>query len=138
MQDHSNDNKEAMKRAFSPEFRNRLDGIIQFKPLPASIIDSVVDKFLIELQAQLDDKKVVLEVDDDARKWLGERGYDQYMGARPMQRLIQDELKKPLAEMILFGSLAENGGFVHVSVGDKEDGATGLILEVEDQTAEPA
>ena len=138
LQDHSNDNKEAMKRAFSPEFRNRLDGIIQFKPLPASIIDSVVDKFLIELQAQLDDKKVVLEVDDDARKWLGERGYDQYMGARPMQRLIQDELKKPLAEMILFGSLAENGGFVHVSVGDKKDGETGLILEVEDQTAEPA
>ncbi|XID74039.1 ATP-dependent Clp protease ATP-binding subunit ClpA [Alkanindiges sp. WGS2144] len=138
LQDHSNDNKEAMKRAFSPEFRNRLDAIIQFKPLPASIIDSVVDKFLIELQAQLDDKKVVLEVDAAARKWLGERGYDQYMGARPMQRLIQDELKKPLAEMILFGSLAENGGFVHVSVGDKEDGETGLILEVEDQTAEPA
>lgn len=138
LQDHSNDNKEAMKRGFSPEFRNRLDAIIQFKPLPHVIIDSVVDKFLIELQAQLDDKKVVLEVDQEARKWLGERGYDQYMGARPMQRLIQDELKKPLAEMILFGSLAEHGGFVHVSVGDKEDGETGLILEVENQTAEPA
>lgn len=138
LQDHSNDNKEAMKRTFAPEFRNRLDAIVQFKPLPEAIIDSVVDKFLIELQAQLDDKKVVLEVDDEARTWLGKRGYDQFMGARPMQRLIQDELKKPLAEMILFGSLAENGGFVHVTLGEKEDGEKGLILEVENQTAEPA
>lgn len=138
-QDHSSDNKEAMKRAFSPEFRNRLDAIIQFKALPAGVIDSVVDKFLIELQAQLDDKKVVLEVDQDARTWLAERGYDQFMGARPMQRLIQDELKKPLAEMILFGALADHGGTVHVSVGHKKDGETGLILEVEENhTPEPA
>jgi ATP-dependent Clp protease ATP-binding subunit ClpA len=139
LQDHSNDNKEAMKRSFAPEFRNRLDAIIQFKPLPISIVDSVVDKFLIELQAQLDDKKVVLEVDEAARLWLSEKGYDQFMGARPMQRLIQDELKKPLAEMILFGSLADNGGVVHVSVGEKDDGDKGLILEVvENPTAEPA
>lgn len=137
-QDHSTDNQEAMKRGFSPEFRNRLDAIIQFKPLLTNTIDSVVDKFLIELQAQLDDKKVVLEVDNKARTWLAERGYDQFMGARPMQRLIQEELKKPLAEMILFGSLAENGGFVHVSVGKKPNGDTGLVLEVEDSAVEPA
>lgn len=133
LQDHATDNGEAMKRAFSPEFRNRLDAVIQFKPLPTSIVDSVVDKFLTELQAQLDDKKVVLEVDADARLWLAERGYDRMMGARPMQRLIQDELKKPLAEKILFGELADNGGVVRVRVGDN-----GLVLEVMEDQTEPA
>ena len=133
LQDHATDNLESMKRAFSPEFRNRLDAVIQFKPLPTSIVDSVVDKFLTELQAQLDDKKVVLEVDADARLWLAERGYDRMMGARPLQRLIQDELKKPLAEKILFGELAENGGVVRVRVGD-----TGLVLEVMEDQTEPA
>lgn len=133
LQDHSSDNGEAMKRAFSPEFRNRLDAVIQFKPLPTSIVDSVVDKFLTELQAQLDDKKVVLEVEPDARLWLAERGYDRMMGARPMQRLIQDELKKPLAEKILFGELADHGGVVRVSVGEK-----GLVLEVMEDQTEPA
>ncbi len=133
LQDHATDNGEAMKRAFSPEFRNRLDAVIQFKPLPTSIVDSVVDKFLTELQAQLDDKKVVLEVDADARLWLAERGYDRMMGARPLQRLIQDELKKPLAEKILFGELADNGGVVRVRVGD-----AGLVLEVMQDQTEPA
>jgi len=133
LQDHAADNGEAMKRAFSPEFRNRLDAVIQFKPLPTSIVDSVVDKFLTELQAQLDDKKVVLEVDAEARLWLAERGYDRMMGARPMQRLIQDELKKPLAEKILFGELADNGGVVRVKVGD-----TGLVLEIMQDQTEPA
>ena len=127
-QDHSNDNADAMKRAFSPEFRNRLDAIVQFKPLPTSVIESVVDKFLVELQAQLDDKRVILEVDEAAREWLSEKGYDRLMGARPMQRLIQDELKKPLAEMILFGDLV-NGGTVEVTVNDA-DQPTGLKLEV--------
>lgn len=127
-QDHSNDNADAMKRAFSPEFRNRLDAIVQFKPLPTSVIESVVDKFLVELQAQLDDKRVILEVDEAAREWLSEKGYDRLMGARPMQRLIQDELKKPLAEMILFGDLV-NGGTVEVTVNDT-DQPTGLKLEV--------
>ena len=138
-QDNSNDNQEAMKRAFSPEFRNRLDGVIQFKALPTMVIDSVVDKFLTELQAQLDDKKVVLEVDQSARDWLAANGYDRLMGARPMQRLIQEHLKKPLAEMILFGELAEYGGNVAVTV-KKEDGKDiGLQLTVfEDQTVEPA
>lgn len=92
-QDNSNDNQEAMKKAFSPEFRNRLDGVIQFKALPNTIIENVVDKFLTELQAQLDEKKVVLEVDQSAREWMAENGYDRLMGARPMQRLIQEHLK---------------------------------------------
>ena len=138
-QDNSNDNQEAMKKAFSPEFRNRLDGVIQFKALPTTVIENVVDKFLTELQAQLDDKKVILEVDQDAREWMAEHGYDRLMGARPMQRLIQEHLKKPLAEMILFGELAEHGGNVAVSVKKENGKAVGLKLEVfEDQTAEPA
>lgn len=137
-QDHSHDNQEIMKKAFSPEFRNRLDAVIQFAPLPTSVVDSVVDKFLVELQAQLDDKKVLLEVDEDARLWLAERGYDRLMGARPMQRLIQEELKKPLAEKILFGELAENGGTVRVHVGER-DGKSALVLEVAKQNeVEPA
>ncbi|OTG64865.1 ATP-dependent Clp protease ATP-binding subunit ClpA [Acinetobacter sp. ANC 4470] len=138
-QDNSNDNKDAMKKAFSPEFRNRLDGIIQFNALPTTVIENVVDKFLTELQAQLDDKQVVLDVDQSAREWMAENGYDRLMGARPMQRLIQEHLKKPLAEMILFGELAEHGGNVAVSVKQENGKAVGLKLEVfEDQTAEPA
>ena len=112
-QDHSRDNSEAMKRMFTPEFRNRLDAIIQFNPLDQNVIVSVVDKFLVELQAQLDDKKVVLEIDDAVRNYLAEKGYDRLMGARPMNRLIQDEIKKPLAEQILFGDLV-NGGTVSI------------------------
>ena len=126
-QDNSSDNSEAMKRAFTPEFRNRLDAIIQFQPLPMSVIVSVVDKFLVELQAQLDDKQVVLEVDAAAREWLAERGYDRTMGARPMQRLIQDQLKKPLAEMILFGELV-NGGNVDVTLNEAGDGLSLTVV----------
>lgn len=125
-QDHSSDAMEALKRLFTPEFRNRLDAVIQFKSLTLDIVKGVVDKFLTELQAQLDEKHVVLHVDDDARLWLAEHGYDEKMGARPMQRLIQEKLKKPLAEMILFGELAESGGEVDISVG--EDGE--ICLEV--------
>ncbi|MFW6346540.1 MAG: ATP-dependent Clp protease ATP-binding subunit ClpA, partial [Halomonas sp.] len=113
---------------FSPEFRNRLDGIIQFHALPGSVVRSVVDKFLVELQAQLDEKRVQLDVDEAARAWLAERGYDPDMGARPMARLIQEKLKKPLAEMILFGELSEYGGVVHVSV---EEGELHLATESE-------
>jgi ATP-dependent Clp protease ATP-binding subunit ClpA len=125
-QDNSTDAMETIRKLFTPEFRNRLDAIIQFAALDEKVILGVVDKFLTELQAQLDDKKVMLHVDDDARKWLGERGYDKTMGARPMARLIQEEIKKPLAEMILFGALAEKGGDVHVSVQDGK-----LDLEVD-------
>ncbi|MGM0677621.1 ATP-dependent Clp protease ATP-binding subunit ClpA [Ectothiorhodospira marina] len=116
-QDHSSDAMEVLKRTFSPEFRNRLDSIIQFKALDAVTIANVVDKFLIQLQAQLDEKKVVLAVDDEARAWLAEHGYDPKMGARPMARVIQDQIKKPLAEEVLFGRLV-GGGEVHVGVKD--------------------
>ncbi|GAA0802354.1 ATP-dependent Clp protease ATP-binding subunit ClpA [Psychrobacter piscatorii] len=119
-QDHSRDNTESLKRVFTPEFRNRLDAIIQFNPLDTSVVVSVVDKFLVELQVQLDDKQVTLEIDDDVRDYLADKGYDRLMGARPMQRLIQDEIKKPLASMILFGDLV-NGGVVHLTLAPKTD-----------------
>jgi ATP-dependent Clp protease ATP-binding subunit ClpA len=89
---------------------------VQFGALKSNIIKTVVDKFLTELQAQLDEKRVVLEVDSKARAWLAENGYDEKMGARPMQRLIQDEIKQKLAESILFGELAKDGGIAKVSV----------------------
>ncbi|MGC3873986.1 ATP-dependent Clp protease ATP-binding subunit ClpA [Halomonas sp. GXIMD04776] len=119
-QDHSSDGMEIIRKTFTPEFRNRLDGIIQFHGLAPSIVRNVVDKFLVELQAQLDEKRVQLDVDEQARAWLAEKGYDPEMGARPMARVLQEKLKKPLAEMILFGELAENGGVVHVTVDGDE------------------
>ncbi|SHF02509.1 ATP-dependent Clp protease ATP-binding subunit ClpA [Modicisalibacter ilicicola DSM 19980] len=119
-QDHSTDGMEIIRKTFSPEFRNRLDGIIQFHGLAPSIVRNVVDKFLVELQAQLDEKRVQLDIDEQARAWLAEKGYDPEMGARPMARVIQEKLKKPLAELILFGELAENGGLVHVTVEGDE------------------
>jgi ATP-dependent Clp protease ATP-binding subunit ClpA len=128
-QNHASDGMTAIRRMFSPEFRNRLDGIIQFKSLTPAIIRGVVDKFLTELQAQLDEKKVVLHVDDAASAWLAEKGYDDSMGARPMKRLIQEQLKKPLAEMILFGELAEEGGSVDITVGDDGNLALHVVSE---------
>jgi ATP-dependent Clp protease ATP-binding subunit ClpA len=119
-QDHSSDAMETIKRMFSPEFRNRLDAMVQFGALKPEIIKTVVDKFLVQLQAQLDEKKVHLEVDDAARDWLAEHGYDEKMGARPMARLIQEKIKKPLAEAVLFGDLAKSGGEVLVSLVDGE------------------
>ena len=118
-QDHSSDGMEAIKRMFSPEFRNRLDAIIQFKALSPETVQHVVDKFLFELEGQLHAKNVTLEVDAEAKLWLAERGFDPQMGARPMARLIQESFKKPLAEQLLFGTLAE-GGHVRVSVRDGE------------------
>ncbi len=114
-QDHSSDAMEAVRKLFAPEFRNRLDTIIQFSALDHQVIKGVVDKFLVQLQAQLDDKQVHLLVDEAARNWLSEHGYDEKMGARPMARLIQEEIKKPLAEQVLFGALMA-GGEVRVSV----------------------
>ena len=125
-QDHSRDNTEALKRVFTPEFRNRLDAIIQFNALDTTVVVSVVDKFLVELQAQLDDKQVTLEIDDEVRDYLAKKGYDRLMGARPMQRLIQDEIKKPLANMILFGELV-NGGVVHLTL-EPEAGSDAAAL----------
>jgi len=108
-QDHSSDGMEALKKSFTPEFRNRLDSIVQFAPLTRDTILHVVDKFLTELQGQLDSKRVMLNINDEARLWLAEHGYDEAMGARPMNRLIQDKIKKPLAEQILFGQLNQGG-----------------------------
>lgn len=126
-QDHATDGMEAIKKMFTPEFRNRLDSIVQFGELSLDVIKTVVDKFLVQLQSQLDDKKVFLEVDDDARLWLAENGFDAKMGARPMDRLIQEKIKKPLAEEVLFGSLAEKGGTVLVSVEDNDLTVTSAI-----------
>ena len=128
-QDHSSDGMEIIKRAFTPEFRNRLDSIIQFAPLDKEVIRTVVDKFLVELQVQLDDKKVTIHVDDEAIDWFVENGYDKLMGARPMLRLIQSKIKRPLAEDILFGKLV-SGGDVHVTVKDNE-----VSLDIESSDA---
>jgi len=113
--DNSSDGMEAIRRLFTPEFRNRLDAVIQFGPLSPSTIERVVEKLLVEVETQLEQKGVALTVGDDARRWLAERGYDPKMGARPMARLIQEQIKRPLAEELLFGKLA-NGGSVLVGV----------------------
>jgi ATP-dependent Clp protease ATP-binding subunit ClpA len=117
-QDHTSDGMGAIKKMFSPEFRNRLDNIIQFKPLEEKTIAFVVDKFLFELEEQLHQKKVTLSIDNSVRKWLAEKGYDILMGARPMARLIQEKIKKPMAEELLFGALAE-GGSVKVVLNEE-------------------
>jgi len=118
-QDHSTDAMESIRKAFTPEFRNRLDAIIQFQSLELDTILRVVDKFVIELETQLADKQVALVVDDLARQWLAERGFDPQMGARPMARVIQEHIKRPLADELLFGAL-EGGGKVTVSEADGE------------------
>lgn len=120
-QDHSLDAMSEIKRVFTPEFRNRLDGIIWFNHLEKDVISLVVDKFIVELQAQLDARGVSMEVSSEAREWLSNKGYDKSMGARPMARVIQDNLKKPMANELLFGCLV-NGGSVRVDiVNDKLD-----------------
>ncbi|MGB2681093.1 MAG: AAA family ATPase, partial [Candidatus Competibacter sp.] len=131
VQDHASDGMEAIKRLFSPEFRNRLDAIVQFKGLTPVTIAQVVDKFLIELEAQLESKKVTVEVDRAGRAWLAERGYDPKMGARPMARIIQENIKRKLAEELLFGRLI-NGGHVAVTVRDDE-----LQVEIAEEEAVP-
>ena len=118
-QDHSSDAMEVIKRSFSPEFRNRLDGIIQFRQLGPETISQVVNKFVFELEGQLEEKGVTLELDEEARTWLAVHGYDPEMGARPMARLIQEKIKKPLAEALLFGELA-GGGHLRITVKDEE------------------
>ncbi len=116
-QDNTKDGADILKRQFSPEFRNRLDAVINFQPLDEDTIGLVVDKFIMELEEQLSNKGVVLDVDRSARDWLIAHGYDKVMGARPMARLIQEQIKKPLAEELLFGKLA-NGGHVTLSMRD--------------------
>jgi ATP-dependent Clp protease ATP-binding subunit ClpA len=124
-QDHSSDAMSAIQKMFTPEFRNRLDAIIQFNGLEKSTMLNVVDKFLFELEQQLEDKRVSLDVTAEARAWLAEKGYDEKMGARPMTRVIQEHIKKPLAEELLFGKLAQ-GGKIKVSVEDDK-----LAFEIE-------
>jgi ATP-dependent Clp protease ATP-binding subunit ClpA len=114
-QDNASDGMEAIRRLFSPEFRNRLDAVIQFGALDAVTIERVVDKLIVEVEAQLEAKGVQISLDDAARRWIAEKGYDPKMGARPMARIIQEHIKRPLAEELLFGSLA-NGGTVRISV----------------------
>ena len=115
-QDHSSDGIEILKKSFTPEFRNRLDAIIQFDSLDENSVNRVVDKLIVELEVKLDNNNVTLELDDAARAWIAERGYDPKMGARPMARIIQEHIKRPLAEELLFGKL-EGGGHVRVTVG---------------------
>ncbi len=134
-QDHTTDGTEAIKRTFTPEFRNRLDATVQFGALTLDVIKTVVDKFLVELQAQLDEKHVSLEVSDGAREWLAQHGYDEKMGARPMARLIQEKLKKPLAEEVLFGSLANGGGSIEVDLDTEKDD---LTLDIKSKNPETA
>jgi ATP-dependent Clp protease ATP-binding subunit ClpA len=110
---------DAINRLFTPEFRNRLDAVIAFAPLTPNVVAHVVDKFVKELSAQLADKRVALEVDEDARLWLAERGYEPLFGARPLGRVIQEKVKRPLADELLFGRLAK-GGKVLVTVEDGE------------------
>jgi ATP-dependent Clp protease ATP-binding subunit ClpA len=129
-QDVATDVLAAVQRVFSPEFRNRLDAIIQFKTLDQKTILHVVAKFLMELEVQLEAKHVILEIDDESRAWLAKKGYDPKMGARPMARLIQEKIKRPLAEELLFGKLSK-GGHVTVSVGDDKEELKFAIEEYE-------
>jgi ATP-dependent Clp protease ATP-binding subunit ClpA len=123
--DNTSDGMEAVKRLFSPEFRNRIDAIIQFAGLDARTIERVVEKLIVEVEMQLEQKGVQLTLDDDSRAWIAEKGYDAKMGARPMARVIQEHIKRPLAEEQLFGRLA-GGGQVKVSVAQDRQK---LVLE---------
>ena len=121
------DDTEAINRLFTPEFRNRLDAVVAFQNLPLEVIRQVVTKFVMQLEAQLADRNVTFELDEAATDWLATNGYDRQMGARPLGRVIQEHIKKPLADEVLFGKL-KRGGVVKVTVGKTEDGE-GLVLE---------
>ena len=123
----SGDDIEAINRMFAPEFRNRLDSIVQFGRLPREVISKVVDKFIMQLEVQLSDRNVAIELSDEARNWLCDNGYDEAMGARPMARVIQQHIKTPLADEVLFGRL-KNGGTVRVVVADDERGKKKLAF----------
>jgi len=125
-QDTEGDSMNAIKQVFSPEFRNRLDAVIQFHHLESDTILKIVDKFISEVETQLAEKDITLEVSKEARQWFAKQGYDRKMGARPMARVIQEFLKQPLAEELLFGRLSKNSGSVSVSV---EDGRLKVAVE---------
>ncbi|MFD1197063.1 ATP-dependent Clp protease ATP-binding subunit ClpA [Brucella gallinifaecis] len=131
------DDMEAINRLFTPEFRNRLDAIVPFGPLPVPVIHQVVQKFVLQLEAQLAERGVTFELTEPAIAWLADKGYDERMGARPLARVIQEHIKKPLANEVLFGKL-KHGGTVRVDVITKEDGKTDLVLEsVSDKPVTP-
>ncbi len=125
---------EALNRLFTPEFRNRLDAVIPFASLPTPVIHQVVQKFVMQLETQLAERNVTFDLQPEAIAWLAEKGYDEKMGARPLARVIQENIKKPLADEILFGKL-KKGGVVKVTVGDKPDGGKGLFLDYVPETA---
>jgi ATP-dependent Clp protease ATP-binding subunit ClpA len=122
------EDEEALNRLFTPEFRNRLDATIAFAPLPTGVIHQVVQKFVMQLETQLSERNITFDLHEDAIAWLAEKGYDEKMGARPLSRVIQEHIKKPLANEILFGKLRK-GGLVRVTVGKKDDGTDGLVLD---------
>jgi ATP-dependent Clp protease ATP-binding subunit ClpA len=136
---------EALKRLFTPEFRNRLDATIAFGGLTPEIIDRVVEKFILQLEVQLEDRNVSIEVSKAAREWLAKRGFDPDMGARPLSRTIQEFVKKPMAEELLFGKLMK-GGLVKIGLDEKKDELTFKYLAeapkkkkaTRDATEEPA
>ncbi|MND57848.1 ATP-dependent Clp protease ATP-binding subunit ClpA [compost metagenome] len=131
------DDMEAINRLFTPEFRNRLDAIVPFGPLPVPVIHQVVQKFVLQLEAQLAERGVTFELTEAAIAWLADKGYDERMGARPLARVIQEHIKKPLANEVLFGKL-KHGGTVRVDVTTKDDGKTDLVLEsVADKPVKP-
>jgi ATP-dependent Clp protease ATP-binding subunit ClpA len=130
------DDTEAINKLFAPEFRNRLDAVVSFGHLPKTVVARVVDKFVLQLEAQLADRNVTIELSDEAREWLVENGYDEAMGARPMARLIQQTIKTPLADEVLFGRL-KNGGAVRVVVVQSETGIKVLGLEFPDGPVKP-
>jgi ATP-dependent Clp protease ATP-binding subunit ClpA len=130
------DDAEAINKLFAPEFRNRLDAVVSFGHLPKTVVARVVDKFVLQLEAQLADRNVTIELSDEAREWLVENGYDEAMGARPMARLIQQTIKTPLADEVLFGRL-KNGGAVRVVVVQSETGIKVLGLEFPDGPVKP-
>ncbi len=130
------DDAEAINRMFSPEFRNRLDATIAFSNLPPEVVSRVVEKFVLQLEAQLADRGVTIELTEEANQWVADRGYDDQMGARPLARLIQEEIKKPLADEVLFGRL-KDGGVVRVSVGRNAAGESALAFDYPDPAPKP-
>ena len=115
----SDDSSDSINRTFSPEFRNRIDSIIHFNHLSKKVVLSIVDKFIIEIEAQLEDKGVSLSIDKDAKEYLANEGYDEVYGARELGRVIQEKVKKPMAEELIFGKLSK-GGHVEISLKNKE------------------
>jgi ATP-dependent Clp protease ATP-binding subunit ClpA len=128
------DDMEAINRLFTPEFRNRLDAVVAFGSLPPAVVNLVVQKFVLQLEAQLADRGVTFDLSEEAVKWLAEKGYDERMGARPLARVIQDHIKQPLADEVLFGKL-KKGGTVKITV--KEDGKELNLEALEDGPVKP-